>query len=426
MSSFSQLITNVKKARAAFNRGRSRSDAKRNNHTFRHSVFPSSLSSTSVVEPINLLPTSSPWDLLPVELQIKIFAHCGVADFLPLKLVCRSFFQLLTSQEHWITRQYLRQRRHGTLPSPIDSERTYSRHPEDDVVLLSDLFPPISSAKGGHLYTFRYIHSLRRRQKLCSKLCYYLADRVVDRFMRCEPGFVKSRFPSRNERSDFMKRAIGTIWFYLTPLMYYTLYFLETYTLARREQTNTLLRDFEAGRLPVRLPPDARKSIYRDLQVQILQSPPFTDTATLVSTHHCMQLLVSYLQYTVPPDEPGPADDSWISSLLTVSPFMRVLEYFSAEIGDGGSQRMQRKEFMHNFHNDITSNEKDDMNSRVFECAPHIHVHGSTQDVWFDVATQELTSRRAMQHKPELVLVWDGLPIVFGCQYCRDSAGWRA
>lgn len=86
-------------------------------------------------------------------------------------------------------------------------------------MLLSDLFPPITSAKGGHLYTFRYIHSLRRRQKLCSKLCYYLADRVVDRFMRSEPGFVKSRFPSRNERNDFMKRAIGTIWFYLTPLM---------------------------------------------------------------------------------------------------------------------------------------------------------------------------------------------------------------
>ncbi|THD00232.1 hypothetical protein EYZ11_000282 [Aspergillus tanneri] len=111
--------------------------------------------------------------------------------------------------------------------------------------------------------------------------------------------------------------------------------------------------------------------MYRDLQVQIIRSPPFTDSATLISTHHCMQLLVTYLQHTVPPDEPGPSDDSWIGSLLTVSPFLRILEYFSAEIGDGRNQRNQRKEFMRNFHNDITSNEKDDMNSLVFESAPN-------------------------------------------------------
>ena len=154
-----------------------------------------------------------------MELQIKIFAHCSVYDLLPLKLVCRSFHQLLTSNEQSIARHYLRQRRHGTLPSPIDSERTYTRNPEDDVVLLSDLFPPSKSAKGGHLYTFRYIHSLRRRQRLCSRLSYYLADRVIDRFIRSETLFMKQSFLSRNGRKAFIQRGIASVWFNLTPLM---------------------------------------------------------------------------------------------------------------------------------------------------------------------------------------------------------------
>ncbi|TPR08820.1 Cytidylyltransferase family protein [Aspergillus niger] len=373
-----------------------KSDAKKNNLS-KHAAGSSSVSS-SVVE---LVPTSSPWDLLPVEIQIKIFAHCGVTDFLPLKLVCKSFYLLLNSQEQWITRQYLRQRRHGTLPSPIDSERTYTRNPEDDAVLLSDLFPPAKSAKGGHIYTFKYISGLRRRQTLCSRLCCYLADRVMDRFVHSEPAFMKSMFTSKAERCVFVQRTTARLWFHLAPLMYYTLYFLETYALARREQTNVLLRDWEAGRLPVPVPPH-------------------------IPTHHCMQLLVSYLRYTVPPDEPTVSDDSWIGSLLTVSPFLRIVEYFSAEIGDGGNQRMQRKDFMHNFHNDITLNEKDDINMLVFQNAPNVHLHGSVEDVWFDVVREELALRKAAPHHAERVMVWTGLPVLFSCQDCRIPDGWRA
>lgn len=167
----------------------------------------------------NIVPTSSPWDLLPVELQIKIFAHCGVGDLLPLKLVCRSFYQVLSLNEQSVAQQYLRERRHGTLPSPIHNERKYTRNPEDDVVLLSDLFPPSKSAKGGHLYTFRYVHSLRRRQRLCSRLSYYIADRVMDRFVENESLFMKHSFPSKNERYAFFQRGIASLWFSLTPLM---------------------------------------------------------------------------------------------------------------------------------------------------------------------------------------------------------------
>ncbi|CEL07602.1 Putative F-box domain protein [Aspergillus calidoustus] len=416
MSSLMHLLSShVKRARASSLRKKAENEKRT---TSRHRVFPSS-SSLSVVAKLPPIPTSSPWDLLPVELQITIFAHCGVTDFLPLKLVCKSFNQVLSTHEQLIARQYLRQRRHGTLPSPIDNQKTYTRNPADDVVLLSDLFPPAKSAKGGHLYTFRYVHSLRRRQKLCSKLCYYLADRVMDRFVHSEPVYMKNRFPSRVDRNEFMKRATGRIWFHLSPLMYYALYFLEAYAEARREQTNILLHDFEAGRLPVPIPPHVRKDMHRVLQQKIVQAPPFTDTSTLLSTHHCMQLLVHYLQFTVPPDEPVVSDDSWIGSLLTVSPFIRIVEYFSAEIGDGGSQRMQRRDFMKKFHNDIMMYEKDDMNSLVFESAPHVHLHGAVQDVWFDVVKAELASRRARNHDMESVVVSDNLPIVFGCPDCR-------
>ncbi|KAJ6143967.1 hypothetical protein N7471_003420 [Penicillium samsonianum] len=372
------------------------------------------------------LPPSSPWDL-PVEIQIRIFAYSGITDFHPLRLVCKAFCQLLTRNEHEIVRQYLRLRRHGTLPSPIDDDRTYTRNPGDDVVLLSDLFPPSKSARGGHLYTFKYLHGLRRRQMLCSRLCYYLADRILDRFIQTEPAVMKASFPAkRNERNALVKRGIASIWFHLAPLMYYTLYFLESYASARREHTNMLVQKYEAGQLPVPLPLEIRQRMYRELQTRILQSPPFTNTAALVATHHCMHLLVSYIRFAMSPDGQAQIDDSWISSLLTLAPFVRIVEFFSAEIGDGGSQRTQRKEFMYNFYQDTTMYEKDHMNSVVFARASAQNLHSSVQDIWFAAAEAELRTRRAIPHDVEHVWVWNGIPIVFGCPDCHPTRGWQA
>ncbi|OJJ44408.1 hypothetical protein ASPZODRAFT_135231 [Penicilliopsis zonata CBS 506.65] len=407
-----QLLTHVKKVGAAFDKGR-KSNAKQ------ASYFPST-------ENVSFVPISPLKDTLPVELQIQIFAHCRIQDLLQLKLVCRAFHQILSVHERQISRRYLRLRRHGTLPSPIHSEKTYTRNPEDDVVLLSDLFMPASSVKGGHLYTFRYILSLRRRQKLCSRLCYYLADRVMDRLLHSEPAFIKANFPTKSERNALVKRGIASLWFNLTPLMYYVLYFLETYCSARREQTNTLLRDFETRQLPFPIPLNKRKTMNKALQLEIIQSPPFTDTSTLISTHHCMQLLVSYLCHTVPPDESIVPDNSWIHSLLTISPFIRVVEYFSAEIGDGGNQRLQRKEFMQNFHNDLRGSEKDEVSSLIFENPVGGHQHSSINDVWFDAAKQELARRNALPHDMEPMWICNGIPILFGCPDCNDSVGWHA
>ncbi|KAJ5890923.1 uncharacterized protein N7473_007151 [Penicillium subrubescens] len=406
MTGFSKILPTVHKFRAALAR---RKESKDRLHQLNHADPP---------------PPPSPWGL-PVEIQIQIFGYCGSPDFYNLKLVCKAFNALLSSNEHEIVRQYLRQRRHGTLPSPIDNERTYTRNPEDDVVLLSDLFPPSKSARGGHLYTFRYLHGLRSRQKQCSMLCYYLADRVMERFVQAEPIFLRSSFPTRKaERTALVKRGKASIWFHLAPLMYYTLYFLQSYASARREHTNMLLREHEAGRLSVPISIETRRRMYRDLQTRILQAPPFSNTAALVATHHCMHLLVSYIRYTMAPE--AEIDDSWISSLLTVSPFTRIVEFFSAEIGDGGNQRVQRKDFMYNFYRDMTAHEKDRMNSVIFGRASERNSHSSVRDLWFDAASRELESRQAMPHDVETVWTWNGIPILFGCQDCRPTSGWRA
>lgn len=210
----------------------------------------------------------------------------------------------------------------------------------------------------------------------------------------------------------------------LTGTRYYILYFLEAYTSARREHTNMLLREYEAGRMAVPISSEVRQRMYRELQTRILQHPPFTNTAALVATHHCMHLLVSYIRHTMLPD--AEIDDSWISSLLTLSPFVRIVEFFSAEIGDGGNQRMQRKDFMYNFHADMTTHGRDHMNSVVFGRVPAQNMHSSVRDLWFDAARAELESRRAIPHEEEAAWCWNGIPILFGCSDCERVAGWQA
>ncbi|KAJ6020747.1 hypothetical protein N7540_006251 [Penicillium herquei] len=415
MTGFSKILPSIQKFRVAIQKGRKvgvKDQSERNN-------FGSS--STIGLDVANPLP---PWGL-PVEIQILIFAHCGTGDFLPLKLVCKSFNQVLNSQEHEIVRNYLRQRRHGTLPSPIDNDRTYTRNPEDDVVLLSDLFPPSKSARGGHLYTFRYLYSLRQRQRLCSRLCYYLADSVMNRYSQGEQSYPGEM--NKTHRNALLKRAKESMWFYLAPIMYYTLYYLETYSSARREHTNILLREYEAGRLSVPVPLDTRRAMYKELQTRILREPPFTNTATLIATHHCMHLLVSNIRRTMASE--GEPDDSWISSLLALSPFARIVEFFSAEIGDGGNQRMQRKDFMYNFYHDMNAHQKDHMNSVVWGGRPDQNaqpIHSSVRDLWFDAAKTELEARNANPHNIEEVFSWNGIPILFGCLDCHRTRGWLA
>lgn len=201
------------------------------------------------------------------------------------------------------------------------------------------------------------------------------------------------------------------------------MYFLQSFASAQREHTNLLLRAHESGQLSVPVSVETRRQMYRKLQTQILRAPPFHNTAALVATNHCMHLLVSLIRYTIAPD--SAVDETWINALLTWSPFTRIVEFFSAEIGDGGNQRIQRKEFMYNFHRDMTIHEKDHMRSLIFGPA-NSDSHRSVRDVWFDAASLEMEVRRARPHHVETVWTWNGLPIVLGCPDCRPAPGWRA
>ncbi|KAJ5919912.1 hypothetical protein N7454_009747 [Penicillium verhagenii] len=98
-------------------------------------------------------------------------------------------------------------------------------------------------------------------------------------------------------------------------------------------------------------------------------------------------------------------DDSWISSLLTLSPFVRIIEFFSAEIGDGGSQWTQRRDFMNNFSRDIKEHERDKINSKIFARASDQQAHVPLDGVWFDATYVEMSARGAIPHNIEKIYI---------------------
>ncbi|EED19693.1 F-box domain protein [Talaromyces stipitatus ATCC 10500] len=331
-----------------------------------------SKSSKVIVEDEERTLSSSYWDDLPVEIQISIFVECSVYDFLPLKLVCRGFYEVLTRHELVIAQEYLRRRRHDTLPSTIDHERTYTMNPEDDVVLLSDLFPPTKSARGGYLYTFRYLHTLRRRQDTCARLSYYLANRVMDRFFDSNQTFVKGMSASKSERDLMFEHGIAHLKFNFIPL---------TDLRFRTKGTfESFIKRLRSGKAP-RTHPSERQTEF--------------------------------------------VDPTWIGGLLTASGLGRVVEYFSAEIGDGVKIRTRRRDFMINFEKDIDRYVREEMHPYVYVLPPSGQPHYPTvHEVWLDAAIRELRSRDAIPHDPGKLTIWNGAPMLMACDNCLAAEGW--
>lgn len=152
-----------------------------------------------------------------MELRLSIICQCRLQDIQCLRLVSRSLRELIDLNEYAIAREYLRIKRHGTLPVPIQDREPHTRAPQDDVILLSDLFPP-SDHNSRDAYSFRYLAGLRRRQEVCSRLSYYLADRVLDRYMQSDPA-IKASFASKRDRQACYDRGVALFQFKLTPIM---------------------------------------------------------------------------------------------------------------------------------------------------------------------------------------------------------------
>lgn len=411
-----------------------------------------------------------------MELQLTIFARCRIQDVGSLRLVSRGFRDLIDFHETSITREYLRLRRHGNLPSPIDviypkrpqcppeqqkqQRQRHTREPEDDAILLSDLFPPRPPPSGRtwDAYTFGYLRALRRRQENCSQLAYFLADSVLEKYIHCGPS-VKASFASKRDRQVFHDRGTAMLQFKLTPLMYvrvgppilsarrisllvclrcayqsqcirfYVLFFLEMFFRMRQGLQDSLYAAFEAGKLPVPVQQDDRSEFYLQAQTKILHNPPFTDTRILVSTHHCMTLLVRYMSLGLAPEPPFyTSDDSLISMMLFTSPGLgRVVEYFAAEKGGGSKQRAMRRVFMRNMQADWDAARNDAKTQKVYGKGDDSSQPPPLRKIWFEAARNELHSRGVMRHQTDdWVEVSEGARINIGCQFCEAEDGWRA
>ncbi|KAH0537135.1 hypothetical protein FGG08_006039 [Glutinoglossum americanum] len=377
--------------------------------------------------------TSSPWDLLPIELHIDIFSQCGLRDIYNLRLVSRAFRSIVSQHEPAIVRGYLRHRRRGTLPQPeIPVDMVHTREPEDDVVLLSDLFPPPRNRFGVSIFSFVYLQGLQRRQDTCGRLAGYLSERVVDRYFQDEPAARRSFGNNRKDLRESTERAVRLLQFKLTPLMFYASFFLETYAKLRLDHQNELLIVYDAGRLPVPMQPQDRAAEYLRLQIEILQTPPFTITKNLISTHHVLHLLVSYLRRTISPEPPHDQNDDWISMLLYESGLARIVEFFAAEKGGGGvisggvSQRAKRKEFMRNMQEDWDRAKSNPGVDVVYGGGEEGTKPPKVGQIWFKAAKGEMGKRGLVPHFSEdWVEVWGGR-ISVGCENCVGEEGWLA
>ncbi|KAH0544643.1 hypothetical protein GP486_008504 [Trichoglossum hirsutum] len=307
----------------------------------------------------------------------------------------------------------------------------HTREPEDDVILLSDLFPPPKNRFGVSVYSFAYLQALQRRQDTCGKLAGFLAERVIGMYLQHDPA-VKRGFVSRKDWKESYETAVGILKFKLTPLMFYVSFFLETYSAQRLEHQNSLLIEYDAGRLPVPMHPNDRAKEYRHRQARILQSPPFTVTRNLISTHHVLRLLVQYLRHTISPEPPHDQNDDWISMLLYESGLARIVEFFAAEkgggsvIGGGSSQRTKRKEFMRNMQEDWDNSRSNPAIDVVYGGGEEGTKPPKVGQVWFQCAKEEMGSRGVVPHFSEdWVEVW-GTRISMGCENCVGEEGWLA
>jgi hypothetical protein len=167
--------------------------------------------------------------------------------------------------------------------------------------------------------------------------------------------------------------------------------------------------------------------IYRDMQTTILTKPPFSTSRTLISTHHCMHLLVSYLRRTLSPEAPHTQNDSWISLLLTTSGLARIVEFFAAEKGIGGSQRAKRRDFMRKMQADWEERRKVGAAAMVFGTSEESTKPPPIREIWFEAAKMEMLARNAAPHQTEeWVEIWDNGRISVGCANCEGEEGWQA
>lgn len=163
-----------------------------------------------------------------------------------------------------------------------------------------------------------------------------------------------------------------------------------------------------------------------DFQRSIFQSPPFTNTRILISTHHCMQLLCATVRRLMSPDFPNSTSNNWVSLLLRTSTLERIVDFFLSISRDEdiksstspSSKWSHRKEFLWRMREDLGRYMTSASRTSNKEMTPT----PTLDQVWFKAAYQELVQRGAIPHSPEEPIpVLHGSAVTLQCEYCDEG-----
>ncbi|KAF7589374.1 hypothetical protein BBP40_004422 [Aspergillus hancockii] len=260
------------------------------------------------------------WQRLPGTVLARILAQCGLQDIYSLMRSCRILRQQIYQHEYAISQAYLHRR---TRPYQYITETEHELVPGagDDLTFISSLFPPpppqyTSDGNGLPEYSFGYLADLTRCWKTCIKLSYYLAEYMVHHHIQTDPIAQSLWSSSKTEKEYIYTKGVGQLQSRLLSPLANIIFFLESHASASV------------------LPPSTHQQNSLKTQQSILQQPPFTDTQTLLSTHHTMHLLCTSVRHLMAPEISPTSAENWLSLLLTTSTLERIMEFFVAVAAD--------------------------------------------------------------------------------------------
>ncbi|PLB38275.1 uncharacterized protein BDW47DRAFT_105110 [Aspergillus candidus] len=259
------------------------------------------------------------WERLPDSVLVEIASHCNLLEIYSLLLTSRLVSRRIRKRECAIAQAWLdRRRRHyHHVVNPMGVS------PGDDLTFIADLFPPPppTYTNDGDApddrpdYTFGYLADLTRCWTTCIRLSYYLADHVVQQHLQTDPDVQLVWSSSKTEKELVYSRGVGMLQARLLAPITHLAFFLESTASAADNATTITPRIIKT-------------------QQSILQQPPFTDTQTLLATHHTMTLLCASARRLMAPDIASPSVNNWLSLLLTTSTLERLLDLFRAATTD--------------------------------------------------------------------------------------------
>jgi hypothetical protein len=113
--------------------------------------------------------------------------------------------------------------------------------------------------------------------------------------------------------------------------------------------------------------------------------------------------------------------------LLHESGLRRIVEFFAAEKGGGGTQRSKRKDFMKNMQSDWDARRQNPAIVVVFGSLDEAFNPPPVREIWFEPVKQEMRLRGVAPHDAnDFVDAFGEERISIGCENCQNEVGWQA